>query len=176
MGTRSDPRPAASLARIDAARLPDAIDALVVGHVLSDGDGVRAGKELRFAHPVVREAVLAELGPGERAALHAAAAVALHAAGAPVDRVAAHLASGRAISKGRATSCESPRVRRARCPSVPTALPGWHRRRPERIVLEARRSPSMGRRWRSRSCAPTSTTWPQETARALATLCSYLPE
>ncbi len=93
LGTRSDPQLAASLARIDLARLPDAIDALVVGHVFCDSDGVRAGEELRFVHPVIREAVLAELGPGERAALHAAAAIALHAGAAPIDRVAAHLAS-----------------------------------------------------------------------------------
>ncbi len=93
LGTRCDPRLAASLARIDAARLPGAIDALVVGHVLAGSDRVRAGEKLRFVHPVVREAVLAELGPGERGALHAAAAVALHTTGAPVDRIAAHLAS-----------------------------------------------------------------------------------
>jgi len=97
LGTHCDPQLAADLARIDRARLPDAIDALVVGHVLTDrradaGARPGAGDELRFVHPVVREAVLAELGPGERAALHAAAAIALHEAHAPADRVAAHLA------------------------------------------------------------------------------------
>jgi len=89
LGTHADLQLAGRLARIDAARLPDAIDALVVGHVLD----ARAGEELRFVHPVVREAVLAELGPGERAALHAAAAVELDAVSAPVERVAAHLAA-----------------------------------------------------------------------------------
>ena len=88
LGTRSDARFAAALARIDAARLAPAVDALVAGHVLADSAG-----ELCFVHPVVREAVLAELGPGERAALHAAAAIELHAAGAPLQRVAAHLAT-----------------------------------------------------------------------------------
>ena len=88
LGTRSDARLAAALARIDPARLAGAVDALVAGHVLAGG-----GDELRFVHPVVREAVLAELGPGERAALHAAAATALQAAGAPPARVAAHLAA-----------------------------------------------------------------------------------
>ena len=92
LGRRSDPQLAAGLARIDLERLPDAIDALVDGHVLAGGGG-RAGEELSFVHPVVREAVLAELGPGERAALHAAAAIALHDAGAAADRVAAHLAA-----------------------------------------------------------------------------------
>ncbi len=88
LGARSDARFGAALAQIDAARLAPALDALVAGHVLDGG-----GDELCFVHPVVREAVLAELGPGERAALHAAAAIALHAAGAPPPRVAAHLAS-----------------------------------------------------------------------------------
>ena len=88
LGTRSDARLAATLARIDPARLAGAVDALVAGHVLAGG-----GDDLRFVHPVVREAVLAELGPGERAALHAAAATALQAAGAPPERVAAHLAA-----------------------------------------------------------------------------------
>ena len=90
LGARSDARLAAELARIDGERLPAAIDALVVGHVLAGGG---PGDQLEFVHPVVREAVLAELGPGERAALHAAAAVALQEAGAPAARVAAHLAA-----------------------------------------------------------------------------------
>ena len=88
LGTRAEPRLAGELARVDGDSLPAAIDALVAGHVLRG-----SGDELRFVHPVVREAVLAELGPGERGALHAAAAVALHAARAPVERVAAHLAA-----------------------------------------------------------------------------------
>ena len=88
LGTRSDARFAAALARLDAAGLAGAVDALVAGHVLAGSDD-----ELCFVHPVVREAVLAELGPGERAALHAAAAIELHAAGAPLPRVAAHLAA-----------------------------------------------------------------------------------
>ena len=88
LGTRSDARFAVALARIDAARLAPAVDALVAGHVLADG-----GDELCFVHPVVREAVLAELGPGQRAALHAAAARELRSAGAPSQRVAAHLAA-----------------------------------------------------------------------------------
>ncbi|MEA2142093.1 MAG: hypothetical protein QOI64_523, partial [Solirubrobacteraceae bacterium] len=88
LGARSDLRFAAALARFDTDGLARAVDALVAGHVLA-GDG----DELRFVHPVIREAVLAELGPGQRAALHAAAAVKLRAAEAPPQRVAAHLAA-----------------------------------------------------------------------------------
>ena len=87
LGARSDARFAAALARIDPARLAPALDALAAGHVLDGGEA------LRFVHPVVREAVLAELGAGERAALHAAAAIELQQAGAASQRVAAHLAA-----------------------------------------------------------------------------------
>ncbi len=63
------------------------MDALVAGHVLFELRG-----KLVFSQPVVREAVLAQLGPGARAALHATAARTLHDSGASVSRVAAHVA------------------------------------------------------------------------------------
>ena len=105
LGARSDVRFASALARIDAARMAPALDALVAGHVL-DGGGDGA---LRFVHPVVREAVLAELGAGERAALHAAAATELQTAGAPPQRVAAHLAAAPAgtLPQAAALLCEA---------------------------------------------------------------------
>ena len=87
LGTRSERSLAAAVAGLRDAHLATAIDALVGGHVLEADRG-----QLVFAQPVVREAVLAQLGPGERAALHAQAALALHEAGAPVGRVAAHVA------------------------------------------------------------------------------------
>lgn len=87
LGTGSDPWQAGSIADLDAAGLSTAVEALVAANVLT-GDG----DHLVFVHPVVREAVLADLGPVSRAALHARAATELWAAKAPVDRVAAHLA------------------------------------------------------------------------------------
>jgi DNA-binding CsgD family transcriptional regulator len=46
---------------------------------------------LSFSHPIVREAVYADLGPEQRAATHAAAARALAARGAQAEQVASHL-------------------------------------------------------------------------------------
>ncbi len=87
LGTGSDPWQVGTVAEVEPEALPAAVAALVGAHVLTDEDG-----HLVFVHPVVREAVLSELGPVARAALHAKAANQLWAAKAPADRVAAHLA------------------------------------------------------------------------------------
>ncbi|MFB9909607.1 helix-turn-helix transcriptional regulator [Allokutzneria oryzae] len=87
LGVGSDPWQAGALADLDAMELSVAVESLVAANVLtSDSD------HLVFVHPVVREAVLADLGPVARAGLHARAAQELWAAKAPADRVAAHLA------------------------------------------------------------------------------------
>jgi tetratricopeptide (TPR) repeat protein len=49
------------------------------------------GESLGFVHPIVRAALYEDLAPGERDARHAAAAQALARAGAPSERVTAHL-------------------------------------------------------------------------------------
>ena len=49
------------------------------------------GRQLRFAHPLLRTALDADLPHGERARSHARAAALLRAEGAPPERVAAHL-------------------------------------------------------------------------------------
>jgi DNA-binding CsgD family transcriptional regulator len=92
------------------ALLAGPLIARVVVHVLTRSGG---SAKLRFGHPVVREAALAELGPGERAALHAAAPTASHGAGAPSDRVAAHLAAAPA-----ATSPEAAALLRLAAPDL----------------------------------------------------------
>jgi DNA-binding CsgD family transcriptional regulator len=48
-------------------------------------------RRLRFVHPIVRAAIYQHLLPGERAARHAQAAAHLARAGAPAERIAAHL-------------------------------------------------------------------------------------
>ncbi len=88
LGVRSDATAAAALADLDTARASAATDELT-RLFLVQGDG----SELVFAHPVLRETVLQDLNPTDRAALHAAAARTLHAAGAPAERIAAHLAT-----------------------------------------------------------------------------------
>ena len=62
-----------------------AADELAAAGILEEG------RPLRFVHPIVRAAVEADLSPGERAGLHAAAARRLADEGASADRIAAHL-------------------------------------------------------------------------------------
>ncbi|MFG2533008.1 AAA family ATPase [Streptomyces sp. NPDC048516] len=52
---------------------------------------LRAGDDLRFVHPVVRDTVLAQWSPQEVGEAHATAARVLHLGGRPDEEVAAHL-------------------------------------------------------------------------------------
>jgi DNA-binding CsgD family transcriptional regulator len=77
---------AAALAELsddDAARAADRLVALAL---LGSAD------RLEFAHPIVREAVYADIGPRERARAHARAADILAASGASEERIAAQIA------------------------------------------------------------------------------------
>src|SRR5205085_12256719 len=76
---------ATRLAELDPGVADEAADALAGADVLVPGDTIA------FVHPVVREAVYAELPGAERAAAHAEAARLVHDAGDPDDRVATHL-------------------------------------------------------------------------------------
>ena len=73
----------AEIAEDDAAR---AHDLLVKLEILTPGD------VLGFAHPIVREAVYADIGSHARAAAHARAARVLAACGASAERIAAQVA------------------------------------------------------------------------------------
>jgi DNA-binding CsgD family transcriptional regulator len=68
----------------EAARAADLLARLAI---------LKPAQRLEFAHPIVREAVYADLGPRERAQAHARAAAVLAAAGAPAERIAAQLAA-----------------------------------------------------------------------------------
>ena len=80
-------RHAATLAALDRDRAEVAADALRAADMLA------AGRELSFVHPIVSEALVAELPPSRLAALHGEAAGLLAADDGPADRVAAHLLS-----------------------------------------------------------------------------------
>ena len=80
-----DLRLAAGLAGVDPSTAATAADELAAAGILEEG------LPLRFVHPIVRAAVEADLSPGERAGLHAAAAGCLLNEGASADRIAAHL-------------------------------------------------------------------------------------
>jgi DNA-binding CsgD family transcriptional regulator len=85
LGACSPLRHCASLAGLDRDSAAIAADALRAADVIS------GSQELSFAHPIVHEAVAAELPASRRARLHADAARLLAGEGAPADRVAAHL-------------------------------------------------------------------------------------
>jgi DNA-binding CsgD family transcriptional regulator len=76
----------ALLAEVGAKEAVIAADRLVKASVLSPGP------RPAFVHPIVRTAIEADLGPHERAALHARAAVLLNDSGATAEQVALHLA------------------------------------------------------------------------------------
>jgi len=81
----ADLRLAAGLAGLDPATAAAAADELAAAGILEEG------RPLRFVHPIIRAAVEADLPPGERAGLHAAAAGCLATEGASPHRIAAHL-------------------------------------------------------------------------------------
>jgi tetratricopeptide (TPR) repeat protein len=81
----ADLRLAAGLAEVNQGAAAAAADDLAAAGILEEG------RPLRFIHPVVRAAVEADLSPGKRAGLHAAAARRLADQGAAAHSVAAHL-------------------------------------------------------------------------------------
>lgn len=85
LGDGAEPAHAAALARLD----PEV--ATSAATELARADIIQAHPRLDFVHPVVRAAVYAEIGPGERAAEHRRAATLLTEAGVEPERVAAHL-------------------------------------------------------------------------------------
>jgi DNA-binding CsgD family transcriptional regulator len=87
LGAGADLRRAGELVELDEATAAGAADALAGADLLVVG--TQPG--LDFVHPLVREAVYADLAPGERLRLHARAARLLEQAGDAPDRVAAQL-------------------------------------------------------------------------------------
>jgi DNA-binding CsgD family transcriptional regulator len=73
----------AGLSDDEAARAADRLVALAI---------LGTAERLEFAHPIVREAVYADIGPRERAQAHARAADILAARGASEERIAAQIA------------------------------------------------------------------------------------
>ena len=79
------------LAGLDEATAVTLVDALLAAEILT-GDPA-----LDFVHPVVAEAVEAELGAAHRRALHLEAARLLHRRGSPAEAVATHLLAAEGI-------------------------------------------------------------------------------
>ena len=84
LDTDTDLRHAAALAGLEPDRAAAAADALTAASVLA------SGRPLRFAHPILRQAVYEDIAKGRRQFEHGRAAEVLEAAGEP-DRAAVHL-------------------------------------------------------------------------------------
>ena len=85
LGDGRDPALTGELAGMDIARVAAAAGELIAAQILVDAP------ELRFRHPLLRAAVLAQSPPLELAARHGRAAQLLSRHGAPSARVATHL-------------------------------------------------------------------------------------
>ncbi len=85
LGARADIADAAALAEIDVDQAGSAADALAAVEILGPE------RPLAFVHPVVREAIYADIAPSTRAAMHARAARVLTASGVSAGQRAPHL-------------------------------------------------------------------------------------
>jgi DNA-binding CsgD family transcriptional regulator len=85
LGDDAEPQQAAELAGIDRDAAAQAADALAVAGILE------AGSPWRFIHPLVRNAVYADIPGGAKAAAHRQAAKLLEHLGAEPERVSVHL-------------------------------------------------------------------------------------
>jgi DNA-binding CsgD family transcriptional regulator len=115
-------RHGAALAGLDRARAQEAADSMRAADVLA------VGQTLTFAHPIVREAVVADLAPSRRAALHLEAARLLADEGASADRVAAHLLSAEPFGEPWVVEALRRAAQRALAQGAPEAAASYLRR------------------------------------------------
>ncbi len=85
LGDDADPSLVAALAELDAEAVHHGADELRAAAILAPEAG------LRFIHPLVRNALHADMPPGERSAAHAHATALLRVRGAGAELLAAHL-------------------------------------------------------------------------------------
>jgi len=121
LGPGAGARHAAELAGLDRAAGERAADELAAAGIIDAGT-------LEFVHPLVRAAVLAELGPHERARAHRRAAALLHAGGALADEVALQLLAAEPQGEGWAVDVLRAAARRAAARGAP-AVAATHQRR-----------------------------------------------
>ena len=122
LGPGSPLRHAARLADLDRDAAENAADSLRAADVLA------SERELDFVHPIVHEALLAELPAARRAALHSGAASLLVAEDAPADRVAAHLLSAEPYGEAWVVDVLRAAARQAMARGAPDAAASYLRR------------------------------------------------
>jgi DNA-binding CsgD family transcriptional regulator len=109
----------AGLADDDAGRAHDLLATL---EILTPGDA------LEFAHPIVREAVYADIGGRERAEAHGRAAQVLAAGGASAERIAAQITEAEPTGEPARVELLREVARDALGRCAPTAAVAWLRR------------------------------------------------
>ena len=122
LGPGAPLRHAATLADLDREAAEVAADRLRAADVLG------AERELDFVHPIVHEALLAELPAARRAALHSGAARLLLAEDALADRVAAHLLSAEPYGEAWVVDALRSAARQAMTRGAPDAAASYLRR------------------------------------------------
>jgi len=122
LDTDADLRHAAPLAELGVRAAQDAADALTAAHILAPG------RPLRFAHPIMRQAVYEDLPHARRAADHARAARLLDSEGADPDRAAVHLLAAEPVGDAWALDKLRAAARRALARGAPEAAAGLMRR------------------------------------------------
>jgi DNA-binding CsgD family transcriptional regulator len=122
LGDDAEPQQAGALAGIDGTAAARAADALAAAGILE------AGRLLRFAHPLLRNAVYADLPGAEKLALHRMAADLLEAGGAGPERIAVHLLATDPRGDGRVVETLSAAARRALEHGAPESAVAYLRR------------------------------------------------
>jgi len=122
LGPGAPLRHAGSLADLDRAAAETAADRLRSADVLAPE------RELDFVHPIVHEALLAELPAARRAGLHSGAARLLLDEDAPADRVAAHLLSAEPYGEAWVVEALRAAARQAMARGAPDAAASYLRR------------------------------------------------
>jgi DNA-binding CsgD family transcriptional regulator len=122
LGDDAEVRDAAELAGLDAPAAGRAADALESAGILEKG------RPLRFVHPLLRNAVEADLSGAERNELHGRAATQLLHRGADPERVAVHILATDPAADPRLTETLAAAAQRALGQGAPEAAASYARR------------------------------------------------
>ncbi|ROO86142.1 DNA-binding SARP family transcriptional activator [Actinocorallia herbida] len=129
LGQRVDVELLGRVCGLDPEKALDLVDVAVIHRVLEE-DAEAIG-QVRFGHALVRDAILADLRPGRRAALHLKAADALAEDGGPAAALAAHLDGAAARMPrlaGRAVRAAEDAAAEASARNAPIEAARWRER------------------------------------------------
>jgi DNA-binding CsgD family transcriptional regulator len=164
LGDDAEVRHVAALTERAADRVAAAADALAAGDILRPA----APGLLRFAHPLLASAVYADVGAGERAALHRRAAEILYDEDISSERVAAHLLPSAGSGEEWVVDVLCAAARRALSVGAPESAASYLRRALEEPPSATARSGVLRQLGLSEAAAglPTATARLEESLRA----------